>query len=86
MLGYTKDTCKQRLVFDLLTVSHLLWAVTVSSPMRKGVWYRAFQVAWIEYSIAPRSCENAGHDVILLYAHWSILNLNVQKVDKQPAE
>ena len=36
------------------------------------------------YGMAPRSRDNIGHDVILLYAHWSILNLNVEEEDKQP--
>ena len=36
------------------------------------------------YSIAPRTCDNVGCDIILTYAHRSILNSNVEEVDKQP--
>ena len=35
-------------------------------------------------SSVPRSCDNIGCDVTLLYAHWSIINSNVEEVNKQP--
>ena len=34
--------------------------------------------------MAPRSHDNIGSDVTLLYAHWSILYSNVEEVDMQP--
>ena len=39
-------------------------------------------------SVCPRSHETVGDDVTLLYASacWSIQNLNVEEVDKQPEE
>ena len=55
---------------------HFLDIRVLDRPMREHKYY----------SISFRSCENVGHDVTLLYAHWSVFTSNIKelKVDKQP--